>query len=223
MKTDSPCQLWPSLISADLLNLQTTIDQLAPYCTGWHLDVMDNHFVPNLTWGAQFVNAIAHASNKPVWVHLMIDRPEQLLQKLTVPEGAYITFHIETDADIPALIEQIKKRSWRVSIAVNPDTPIEKTFDYLASIDQILIMSVQPGFSGQIFIKDVLHKIKILKHELLTKKCSVTIAIDGGINRDNIVEVARLGVTQFGIAAGIFSTSHPAQELEYLNRLVSKL
>lgn len=222
MKTDFEFQLWPSLISANLLNLQTSIDQLAPYCHGWHLDVMDNHFVPNLTWGSQFVNAIAHASDKPVWVHLMIESPEQFIHKLILPQDSYVTVHIETDANIANLIAQIKQRGWRSGIAINPNTPIERTFNYLTKVDQLLVMSVQPGFSGQPFIKDVLYKIKTLKRELRSKKSCATIAIDGGINRDNIVEVARLGVTQFGIAAGIFNATHPMQELEYLKQLINK-
>jgi ribulose-phosphate 3-epimerase len=214
-------QIWPSLISSDLLDLSTTIDNLKDHCYGWHLDIMDNHFVPNLTWGAQFVNAIAKASSKPLWIHLMIDAPEKFLDKLHIPKNSYVTFHVETTSDIPMTIKAIKHHGWKASLAINPETPVNSLFRYLQTIDQIVIMSVHPGFSGQIFITDTLSKIGLIKNELEKKNITIQLAIDGGINRDNIKNIAQLGITQFGIAAGIFSTSNPADELDYLNTLLA--
>ncbi len=214
-------EIWPSLISANLMNLQESIDRLDGHCAGWHLDIMDNHFVPNLTWGAQFMNAIAQNTNKPLWIHLMIDKPEGFLETLFVPKGTYITFHIETRSDIPALIDAIKAKDWRPSIAINPNTPIQAVFPYIASIDQILLMSVNPGFSGQQLMPETLTKIVPLKQELEKQQLDIPIAIDGGINQENIVAIAQLGVTQFGIASGIFSWPDPAHELKHLNELLA--
>jgi len=198
------------------------MELLSPHCTGWHLDIMDNHFVPNLTWGAPFVNAIARASSKPLWIHLMIDHPEEFLERLPHHPHSYITVHIETKSSIPSTLKAIKDSSFKTSIAVNPETPIEMVFPYLTQADQILIMSVNPGWSGQSFIKDVVHKIPQLKQEIHRQKLATSIAIDGGINHDNIVEIARLGVTQFGIASGIFDTDNPIQALAYLHEIVAR-
>ena len=213
-------ELYPSLISADLLNLQQSMRNLTHHCDGWHLDVMDNHFVPNLTWGAQFMNAIALQAKKPLWVHLMIEQPTAFLDTLFLPKGAYVTFHIETKDDIPALITAIKHKEWRPSIAVNPNTAVSDCFDYLKEIDQVLLMSVEPGFSGQTLLPDTLKKIVPLKAAIEEQEASASIAMDGGINRDNIAEIAQLGVTQFGIASGIFSWPDPTHELEHLKDML---
>lgn len=215
-------QIWPSLISSNLIDLKSTMELLTPHCSGWHLDIMDNHFVPNLTWGAPFVNAIARASNKPLWIHLMIDHPEHFLERLPHHPESYVTIHIETTSPVTNTLKAIKQRSFKTSIAVNPETPIEKVFPYLAQTDQILIMSVKPGWSGQKFIKEVITKVPLLKQELHRQKVATTIAFDGGINHDNILEIARLGVTQFGIASGIFDTHNPVQALAYLHEIVSR-
>lgn len=215
-------EIWPSLISGNLIDLKSTMELLAPHSTGWHLDIMDNHFVPNLTWGAPFVKAIARANSKPLWIHLMIDHPENFLEQLPNHPHSYITIHIETASPLQATLKAIKNRGFKTSIAVNPETPIELVFDYLAYANQILIMSVNPGWSGQTFIKDVVNKIPLLKQEIHRQKVATTIAFDGGINHDNIVEIARLGVTQFGIANGIFGTDNPVQALAYLHEIAAR-
>jgi ribulose-phosphate 3-epimerase len=215
-------EIWPSLISADLLNLQQTMQKLDNHCHGYHLDIMDNHFVPNLTWGAQFMNAIAQNTKKPLWIHLMIENPQNFLDALFVPEDTYITFHIETKSNISMLIKEIKNRKWRTSIAINPKTSVETVFPYLDDINQILLMSVEPGFSGQRFMPEVLKKIIPLKHEIQKRNMPIDIAMDGGINRSNIIEVANLGVGQFGIASGIFRYPNPVEELDYLYQLHAK-
>ncbi len=213
-------QIWPSLISADLLDLKTVMNRLNNQSYGWHIDIMDNHFVPNLTWGAQFVNAIAKASPKPLWIHLMIESPERFLERLDIPKNSYITFHVETDSDINMTIKAIKDHGWQASLAINPETKVDAIAPYAHKIDQILIMSVHPGFSGQSFITDTLHKIELIKDELKRENVIIPLAIDGGINRENIRTVARLGITQYAIAAGIFGASDPAHELDYLKRLL---
>lgn len=215
-------EIWPSLISGNLIDLKSTMELLAPYCTGWHLDIMDNHFVPNLTWGAPFINAIGRTSNKPLWIHLMIDHPEQFLERLPAHPNSYVTIHVETESPLSTVLSMIKSQTFKTSIAVNPQTPIEKVFPYLAQADQILIMAVNPGWSGQPFMKEVATKIPLLKQEICHQNLATTIAIDGGINHTNIVEIARLGVTQFGIASGIFDEDNPVQALAYLHQIVTK-
>jgi ribulose-phosphate 3-epimerase len=212
-------EIWPSLISADILDLKSVIHRFDPLCAGYHIDIMDNQFVPNLTWGAQFANAIAAQTKKPLWIHLMILSPEKFLDKLILPQGTYITFHAETKSDIHALIKKIKQKDWRPSMAVNPETAVEATFPFLEQLDQILIMSVNPGFSGQELIPHTLEKISLLKQALYTHKLNIPIAVDGGITRNNIAKIHELGAEQFGIASGIFACDNPVEELKYLNTL----
>lgn len=209
-------EIWPSLISADLLNLQATLNTLDNHCHGYHLDIMDNHFVPNLTWGTQFMNAIAQNTKKPLWIHLMIENEANFLDRLDVPEKSYISCHVETKSNLHELIALIKDRKWRPSIAINPSTPIEHTFDYLKDIDQLLLMTVNPGFSGQQFMPEVLNKVAPLQNEIRQRSYNIRLAMDGGINRDNISQIAQLGIEQFGIASGIFSYPDPVKELHAL-------
>ena len=215
-------EIWPSLISADILDLKSVIQQLDPHCYGYHLDIMDNHFVPNLTWGAQFVNAIAAYTTKPLWIHLMIETPEHFLRKLKVPKDTLITFHIETASDINLLIEEITKHDWKASAAINPETCIETVFPFLERLAQVLIMTVNPGQSGQELITSALEKILPLTHIIQTKKLQVTVAIDGGVNRYNISQIHALGVEQFGIAAGIFAQPNAVDELMHLYNACTK-
>ena len=215
-------EIWPSLISADLLDLKSVMHTLDPLCAGYHIDIMDNHFVPNLTWGAPFANAIAAHTRKPLWIHLMIDAPELFLHTLKLPKDTYVTFHAENKSDINTVIDKIKKRGWRPSLALNPETPIEAVFPFLEQLEQVLIMSVNPGFSGQELIPSTLEKIVPLKHILQTRKLEIPIAIDGGITRRNINHIHTLGVSQFGIASGIFAHDKPAQELKHLYALCAK-
>lgn len=215
-------EIWPSLISADLLDLKHVLRTFDPLCTGYHIDIMDNHFVPNLTWGAQFANAIAAHTSKPVWLHLMIDAPTAFLDRLALPKNTYISFHAETKEDINSLIEQIQARSWLPSITLNPETPIKVVVPFLHSVKQVLVMSVNPGFSGQAFIPGTIEKVIRLKHILQTTKSDARIAVDGGINRGNIQDLFHAGATQLGIASGIFAQSNPTQELKELYALCSE-
>lgn len=215
-------EIWPSLISANLLELKNVIDQLDPLCEGYHLDIMDNHFVPNLTWGEAFVHAIAAHTKKRLWVHLMIDAPEKFIKKLELPKNSYVTFHLETQSDIHSLIKEIRKKNLLPSAALNPHTPIEAVFPYIEHLEQILIMSVNPGRSGQELIPSTLEKILPLIHILKTKHREIPLAIDGGINRANIAHIHALGIRQFGIASGIFAYPEPEKELAYLYDMIKE-
>ena len=157
--------IYPSLISADLMNLEKEIKLLEPYCTGFHIDVMDNHFVPNLTWGKMFIDAIGKITKKPLWVHLMIDNPSIFIDTLVLSPESILTFHIESASDVKKLSRRIKEKNIIPSIAVSPKTPVEKIFPFLDLVDHILIMTVEPGFSGQCFLQSSKSKIeKLFSH-----------------------------------------------------------
>lgn len=201
-------EIYPSLISADILNLRNVIEVFNDHCDGYHIDIMDDHFVPNLTWGPAFVNAIAKITTLPLHVHLMVDNPEKWIGRIKVKSGDIFIFHYEAIKDfqkIKVLIELIKNQKCLVGIAINPDTSIEKVFDYLFLVDHILLMSVDPGFSGQKFIPEVIEKVQPLISFKENHDLNFKIGMDGGIGLDNIGMLAKRGVKQFGVASAIFS------------------
>jgi ribulose-phosphate 3-epimerase len=211
--------IYPSLIAADLLNLQKDINQMDPYCHGYHIDVMDNHFVPNLTWGPAFIYAIARATEHKLWIHLMVDKPEQWVDNLSLSSGNIISFHFETIGQNIHIIDRIQKKNCMASIAIKPKTNVEEIFPLLNIIDQVLVMSVEPGFSGQSFIKDMADKVVKLQAFRIANKLNFRIGIDGGINKDNIWDLKMKGVDDFAVANAIFGTSDPVASLKELNEL----
>jgi len=211
--------IYPSLISADLLNLDAVINTFNPICDGFHVDIMDNHFVPNLTWGAAFANAISAASHNPPWVHLMVDKPEAWLPILNLKAGSTLTFHIENNSDKIQLIQRTREKSLRPSIAINPKTATEETLPFCHLVDQILIMSVEPGFSGQDFMQSVVSKIETLRAMRASKNLSFKIAMDGGIDATNIKMLADKGVDEFAAAKAIFGAADPVAAYEILKKL----
>jgi ribulose-phosphate 3-epimerase len=214
--------IYPSLIGADQLNLAQTIKNLDPHVVGYHLDVMDNHFVPNLTWGAPTVNAIAQITNRILWIHLMVTNPADWIDLLKLKPGSIFSFHAEAlhDESAATIIASIKKKGWRASVAINPSTSVESIFNLLLLVDQVLVMSVQPGFSGQSFIADVVNKLKPLVEYRASHNLNFRIGMDGGIDENTIEMLAHNGVDDFAIASGIFAQPNPVAALELLNKKV---
>ncbi len=208
--------IYPSLIAVEQANLEHTIKQLDPYVEGYHIDVMDNQFVPNLTWNAEAVNVIAQATQHMLWVHLMVIDPQNWIDKLSLLPGSIFTFHYEAIGSDTSLIHRIKEKGWRVSIAINPDTPIEKIFPLLSLVDQVLIMSVQPGFAGQPFLSDVVSKLAPLVGYRATSNLHFRIGIDGGITLENIKEIAQKGVEDFAVASALFDYPDPIKAFKVL-------
>lgn len=216
-------QILPSLISSDLLNLQKTIDILSPLSDGFHIDVMDDAFVPNLTWGPMFVNAIKKASSIPVYVHLMVQNPEPWLKRLTLTEKDYFIFHAEvytTNNERKQLIDAIHKKSWSSGIAINPETPIAAIIDLLQYLDDILIMSVRPGFSGQSFIEKTEKKIQEIVRIKKEKNYAFSICVDGGVTIDNILTLKNLGTTHIAAANAIFGHNDPVMAMKKLRTII---
>lgn len=213
--------IYPSLISADLLHLGKVIDTFNPICDGFHIDIMDNHFVPNLTWGAAFANAISAASKNPTWVHLMVDNPEAWLPNLKLIPGSTLSFHIENSLDKNRIIQSIRGKKLKPSIAISPKTGVEEILPFAHLVDQILIMSVEPGFSGQNFMPEVMAKIAPLILLRSQKKLHFTIAMDGGIDATNIQMLAHKGVDEFAAAKAIFGQTNPVDAYEALKQLTN--
>lgn len=211
--------IYPSLISGDLLNLERTITNLEPHCSGFHVDIMDNHFVPNLTWGAQFATAIGSATTKPVWVHLMVDDPRLFVQRMTLPPESIVSFHIESGSDIQQISADILKNKWVPSLAISPKTDVEKVFPHLDVIDHVLLMSVEPGFSGQQFLPHSAQRLETLIQHRIDHNLDFVVGMDGGINTGNIANLFQKGAQHFAIASGVFAHNNPVEALQKLNEL----
>lgn len=208
-------KIFPSLISSNILNIENTLIKLSPYCDGFHVDIMDNHFVSNLTWGPPIVNQIAAHAGKPLSVHLMVEKPETIINHLILKEKSTVAFHIE-NGSTHELIKLIQTKKLCTSIAIKPQTPLESIFPFLNLIDQVLLMSVEPGFSGQKFLPESIERLKSLATYKKDNNLTFEIAMDGGINEENIHQLFRAGSTTFCIASAIFSTSNPAHALKAL-------
>ena len=216
-------KIYPSLISSDLLNLGNTIKLLEDDCDGFHIDIMDDHFVPNLTWGPAFVSAMLSATNLPLHVHLMVGNPAPWVDRISLRSDDLFVFHVEsvsTLESIVKLIADVKSRGWLVGLAVNPTTELEKFLHLLPQVDHVLIMSVNPGFSGQEFIPDVVRKIDRPVEIRKEKKLAFSIGIDGGVGLDNIKMLADKGIDCAGVASAIFSKKDFLGELSVLKKAI---
>jgi len=173
----------PSILGGSFSNMEKTILEIneskAEYI---HFDVMDGDFVPNLTFGPQFISNVRSYSDKVFDVHLMINRVQKFIDDYIKAGSDIISFHIEIEDDIKSLITKIKKNNIKCGIAIKPKTPWNKIEPYLDDIDQVIVMTVEPGFGGQVFMKDQINKIKKISEYIKSKNLDVKIEIDGGIN-----------------------------------------
>ncbi len=210
-------QIFPSLMLADLLNLETVIKTLEPHCDGFHIDIMDNHFVPNLTWGPDLTNQIAKITTKPLLVHLMIEKPEALITKLKLTQKSVISFHLEATRSPQIVISEIKNVGYVPSVAIKPKTPLEALTPWLdEGIPHVLLMSVEPGFSGQSFVQSSIERLKELVAMRKKNKHEFIICMDGGVSKDIIGLLHKEGAEQFAVSSAVFAKKDPVAALKEL-------
>ena len=181
-----------------------------------HLDVMDGHFVPNLTFGAPIIKWVRPFSDKPFDVHLMISDPLRYIDDFADAGADIITFHIESDSDIDKTIDKIKSRGIKAGLVLKPKTPAEAVFPYLDRLDLVLVMTVEPGFGGQSFMADMMPKVEAIKAEINRRGLNVLIEADGGIGDATIAEVARAGVDVSVAGTAVFKAENPSQAIKRL-------
>jgi ribulose-phosphate 3-epimerase len=207
----------PSILAADFARLAD--ETAAVRGADWlHVDVMDNHFVPNLTLGLPVVESLLAVTDIPMDCHLMIDDPARWAPPYA-EAGAYnVTFHAEATDDPIAVARDIRAAGAKAGLAVKPGTPIEPYLEILREFDTLLVMSVEPGFGGQKFIPDVLPKVAAVRRLVDAGALVIVVEIDGGINADTIEAAAEAGVDCFVAGSAVYSAADPARAIETLRR-----
>ena len=194
----------PSILSADFVNLERDLGVISSADFA-HVDVMDNHFVPNLTFGPQMVGRLHDVSPIPLDVHLMIENPERWAPAYAELGAFSVTFHAESTTDPVALARRLRAIGARAGLAIKPGTDIEPYLDLLPEFDQILVMTVEPGFGGQSFIADVMPKLDALAAANTRLGLDVWLQVDGGITLDTIVIAAEHGANTFVAGSSVYN------------------
>jgi len=208
----------PSILSADFANLEAELQTISS-ADLIHVDVMDGHFVPNLTIGLPVVARLQQVSKVPLDVHLMIENPESWVGKYAATGASSITFHLEAAKDPSACVAAIKENGAKVGISISPGTPFSEVRDYLTVVDMLLVMTVEPGFGGQGLIDSVVPKIKEAKDFMLSQGLSTSLQVDGGVGTQNIVMLATAGADTFVAGSAVFSASNRNERIDELRAM----
>ncbi len=211
----------PSILSADFSRLAEEIRKVEKNSNMLHVDVMDGHFVPNITFGPPVVASIRKATKLPLDVHLMIENPDEFIDAFADAGADSITVHVEAAKHLNRTISRIKSRNVKAAVALNPATPLSSIEYAIGDVDMVLIMTVNPGFGGQSFIESVLPKIRALRELIDKKKLKVEIQVDGGIN-DKTARMAVLAGAEIIVAGSyIYQNKNPSSAIESL-RIIKK-
>ncbi len=212
-------KLAPSILSADFSNLLKDIKRLEKAgCDMLHIDVMDGHFVPNITIGPLVINSIKDKTKLPLDVHLMIEEPDRYIQDFVKAGANIITVHAEACVHLHRTIQLVKKQGVKVGVSLNPATSLAVLDYVLADLDMVLIMSVNPGFGGQSFISSTMEKISILKERIDRDNLNVDIQVDGGINSSNIKSIIEAGANVIVAGSAIFKDGEIEKNVHNLRR-----
>jgi ribulose-phosphate 3-epimerase len=200
----------PSILSADFSCLNEEIDAVKRGgATILHVDVMDGHFVPNLTVGLPVVKSIARATDLPIDAHLMISEPGRYAQQFVEAGASMVSVHVEADAHLHRTLGSIKAAGAQAGVVINPATPIESLAEALPYVDYVLVMSVNPGFGGQKFIPTSIDKLRRLRRMIDDRQLDIRIEIDGGVDLENIASVVSAGAEIIVAGSAIFGAADP--------------
>ena len=207
----------PSVLSADLGHLTDQIERAAAGGADWlHVDVMDGHFVPNLTFGAPVVRALRRLTNLPLDVHLMVERPERYLGEFADAGANVFTFHPEATVHVQRHLATIRQLGMLAGLALNPSTPVALLEEVIDDVDLVLIMSVNPGYGGQSYIRQSTDKIRRTRALLDRRGSPAVLEVDGGITTETIAEAWRAGADTFVAGTAVFGAPDPAHAVREL-------
>lgn len=213
----------PSILSSDYSILGEELKRMEDCGADMlHIDVMDGHFVPNITLGAPIVKCVRKCSSLPFDVHLMISDPYKYVPDFVKAGSDIITFHVESDSDIEKTIDLIRDSGVKAGLTVKPGTPIEAVFPYLEKLSMVLVMTVEPGFGGQTFMYDMMPKVEALRKEIDSRGLDIDIQVDGGVNSETIEVAAKAGANVFVAGNAIFTSKDAKKTIEEFKQKASK-
>ena len=213
-------QIAPSLLSCDFSKFGAEIERMDKAGADMmHLDVMDAHFVPNLTFGAQVIKMLRKYTDKPFDVHLMISEPHRYIADFANAGADIISFHTESDTDIEETHKKKESRNVKPALAIKPNTPAEVDFPYLDRLYMVLVMTVEPGFGGQSFLADMMSKVEEIKAEAKSRYLDLLVQVDGGIAKDTISTAAKAGVDICVAGTAVFKPDDAKQAIDELKAL----
>ncbi len=210
----------PSILSADFGNLASDISMINKSKADWiHVDVMDGHFVPNISFGMPIIDSINSLSIKPLDIHLMISKPERYIENFLNYNIKVLTVHLEASRHLHRTIQEIKSKGVMAGVAINPHTDVNHLIEIISDVDLVCLMSVNPGFSGQNFIENSFNKVKKLKKIITEKKSKCKIQVDGGVNIKNAKELVKNGADILVAGNFIFKSSNPHKKIISLKEI----
>ncbi|MEJ2368329.1 MAG: ribulose-phosphate 3-epimerase [Acidobacteriota bacterium] len=212
--------LAPSILSADFADLAGQIRLVAPHSRMLHVDVMDGHFVPNITLGPPVVRSLRKATELPLDCHLMIEAPDRYLSDFAEAGADYLSVHQETCPHLHRTITRIREQGMRPGVVVNPATPIETLDEILPFVDYVLVMSVNPGFGGQKFIPAALGKIRRLREKVSRAGLKTAIEVDGGVDPETVPPLLEAGADWFVSGSAVFHSPDPGAAAALLSELI---